>query len=225
MKTELIKKAYDVAKERYAEIGVDTEAVLKQLQDFHLSLHCWQADDVKGFEVQAGSMSGGIQSTGNHPGAARNIDEVRQDVLKANRFLTNCRRSRFFGRRQGESHLCIGLRTFFCEPHHAHHRQRLRQQSRTTHQCHCNAIGQIQSCVHTNESTKRQLRHRQRDSCQRCGTGIRACNAIRHTRIRGRRFAIRTERTKADTANRSSTAAYQPARRFVCTMRLKNKIR
>ena len=52
MKTELIKKAYDVAKERYAEIGVDTEAVLKQLQDFHLSLHCWQADDVKGFEVQ-----------------------------------------------------------------------------------------------------------------------------------------------------------------------------
>jgi len=83
MKTELISKAYDVAKERYAEIGVNTEKVLKQLQDFHLSMHCWQADDVKGFEVQAGALSGGIQSTGNYPGAARNIDELRQDILKA----------------------------------------------------------------------------------------------------------------------------------------------
>ena len=83
MKEELIKKAYEIAKERYAEIGVDTDKVLKQLQDFHLSMHCWQADDVKGFEVQAGSMSGGIQSTGDFPGAARNIDEVRADVLKA----------------------------------------------------------------------------------------------------------------------------------------------
>ena len=56
MKEELVRKAYEVAKERYAAIGVDTEKVLQQLQDFHLSLHCWQADDVKGFEVQAGAM-------------------------------------------------------------------------------------------------------------------------------------------------------------------------
>ena len=83
MKEELVNKAYEVAKERYAEIGVDTEAVLQQLQDFHLSLHCWQADDVHGFEVQAGAMSGGIQSTGDFPGAARNIDELRADILKA----------------------------------------------------------------------------------------------------------------------------------------------
>ena len=83
MKEELVKKAYEVAKERYAEIGVDTETVLQQLQDFHLSLHCWQADDVHGFEVQAGAMSGGIQSTGDFPGAARNIDELRADILKA----------------------------------------------------------------------------------------------------------------------------------------------
>lgn len=83
MKEELVKKAYEVAKERYAEIGVDTEAVLQQLQNFHLSLHCWQADDVHGFEVQAGAMSGGIQSTGDFPGAARNIDELRADILKA----------------------------------------------------------------------------------------------------------------------------------------------
>ncbi|MEE1089272.1 MAG: L-rhamnose isomerase, partial [Bacteroidaceae bacterium] len=64
MKEALVKKAYEVAKERYAEIGVDTEKILEQLQNFHLSLHCWQADDVKGFEVQAGALSGGIQSTG-----------------------------------------------------------------------------------------------------------------------------------------------------------------
>ena len=79
----MVRKAYEVAKERYAEIGVDTEKVLKQLQDFHLSLHCWQADDVAGFEVQAGSLSGGIQSTGNYPGKARNIDELRADILEA----------------------------------------------------------------------------------------------------------------------------------------------
>ncbi len=83
MKEKLVRKAYEVAKERYAEIGVDTEKVLKQLQDFHLSLHCWQADDVAGFEVQAGSLSGGIQSTGNYPGKARNIDELRADILEA----------------------------------------------------------------------------------------------------------------------------------------------
>lgn len=83
MKEEMVRKAYEVAKERYAEIGVDTEKVLKQLQDFHLSLHCWQADDVAGFEVQAGSLSGGIQSTGNYPGKARNIDELRADILEA----------------------------------------------------------------------------------------------------------------------------------------------
>ena len=83
MKESLVKQAYEVARQRYAEIGVDTEQVLKQLQDFHLSLHCWQADDVHGFEVQAGSMSGGIQSTGDFPGAARNIDELRSDILKA----------------------------------------------------------------------------------------------------------------------------------------------
>ena len=92
MKEELVKKAYEVAKARYAEIGVDTEAVLKQLQDFHLSLHCWQADDVHGFEVQAGAMSGGIQSTGDFPGAARNIDELRQDILKAKSLIPGTHR-------------------------------------------------------------------------------------------------------------------------------------
>ena len=56
MKEERIHKAYEIARERYAELNVDTEEVLKQLQDFHLSMHCWQADDVAGFEVQAGAL-------------------------------------------------------------------------------------------------------------------------------------------------------------------------
>lgn len=58
MKEELIVKLYEIAKERYAALGVDTDKVLEQMQNFHLSLHCWQADDVAGFEVQAGQLSG-----------------------------------------------------------------------------------------------------------------------------------------------------------------------
>ena len=92
MKSEKITKAYELAKERYAEYGIDTEKVLAQLQDFHLSMHCWQADDVSGFEVQAGALSGGIQSTGNYPGKARNIDELRADILKAKSLIPGTHR-------------------------------------------------------------------------------------------------------------------------------------
>ena len=92
MKDTTVLKAYEIAKERYAALDVDTDKVLDQLQDFHLSMHCWQADDVKGFEVQAGALSGGIQSTGNYPGAARNIDELRSDVLKAKSLIPGTHR-------------------------------------------------------------------------------------------------------------------------------------
>jgi hypothetical protein len=91
-KEELIQKAYEIAVERYAAVGVDTEKVLKTMQDFHLSLHCWQADDVAGFEVQAGSLTGGIQATGNYPGKARNIDELRADILKAASYIPGTHR-------------------------------------------------------------------------------------------------------------------------------------
>ena len=87
-----ISQAYAIARERYQELGIDTEKVLSQLQDFHLSMHCWQADDVKGFEVQASALSGGIQSTGNYPGAARNIDELRSDILEAKRLIPGSHR-------------------------------------------------------------------------------------------------------------------------------------
>ena len=92
MKETLVSRAYEVARDRYAEVGIDTERVLSQLQDFHLSMHCWQADDVIGFEVQAGSLSGGIQTTGNYPGRARNIDELRQDILAAKRLIPGTHR-------------------------------------------------------------------------------------------------------------------------------------
>lgn len=91
MKEELVKKAYELAKESYAVYGIDTEKVLSQMQDFHLSMHCWQADDVAGFE-SAGDLTGGIQATGNYPGKARNIDELRKDILKAKSLIPGTHR-------------------------------------------------------------------------------------------------------------------------------------
>lgn len=75
-------ETYKMAKERYATLGVDTEKAMDILQHIALSLHCWQTDDVKGFENLGGSLTGGIQVTGNYPGRARTIDEVRADALK-----------------------------------------------------------------------------------------------------------------------------------------------
>ncbi|MGQ7453551.1 L-rhamnose isomerase [Streptococcus suis] len=83
MKAEHITQAYQVAKERYAAIGVDTDAALKKLQDIKISMHCWQGDDVKGFLSPEGDLTGGIMSTGNYPGAAKNPDQLRQDLEKA----------------------------------------------------------------------------------------------------------------------------------------------
>ena len=77
-----IKQAYDIAVERYAEFGIDVEKVLEKLHKVEISMHCWQADDVNGFE-SAGDLTGGIQTTGNYPGKARNIEELRADILKA----------------------------------------------------------------------------------------------------------------------------------------------
>ena len=82
MKDTLIQQAYELARERYAAVGIDTEKVLDTLQGIPLSLHCWQADDVMGFE-SGSALSGGIQATGNYPGRARNVDELRADILEA----------------------------------------------------------------------------------------------------------------------------------------------
>ena len=82
-KENIIRQAYEAAAERYAAVGVDAREAMDKLQKISLSMHCWQADDVSGFENQGGSLTGGIQVTGNYPGRARTIDEVRADVLKA----------------------------------------------------------------------------------------------------------------------------------------------
>jgi len=81
-KNELVQKSYEIAKERYAAVGVDVDATLEKLQKIQVSIHCWQADDVTGFENQASIGGGGIQATGNYPGKARNIDELRADIEK-----------------------------------------------------------------------------------------------------------------------------------------------
>ena len=82
-----ILKSYELAKERYAALGVDTDKALETLKNTPISLHCWQTDDVIGFETPDGVLSGGIQTTGNYPGRARNIDEVRQDIQKVTTLL------------------------------------------------------------------------------------------------------------------------------------------
>ncbi|MBS1302714.1 L-rhamnose isomerase [Loktanella sp. SALINAS62] len=72
--------AYDLAKAQYADWGVDTDAAIARLKTIPISMHCWQGDDVVGFEKQTGASGGGIQATGNHPGRARTPDELRADL-------------------------------------------------------------------------------------------------------------------------------------------------
>jgi L-rhamnose isomerase len=75
-----IQNAFELAKERYAAVGVDTENALVRLENVAISLHCWQGDDVGGFENPGGELSGGIAATGNYPGKARTADELRNDL-------------------------------------------------------------------------------------------------------------------------------------------------
>ena len=82
MKEEQIKKAYEVAKSRYASLGVNTDQVIETLNNQSISIHCWQGDDVIGFENPDGELTGGIQTTGNYPGKARNIEDLRNDLEK-----------------------------------------------------------------------------------------------------------------------------------------------
>ncbi|MDR0349150.1 MAG: L-rhamnose isomerase [Tannerella sp.] len=83
MNENSVKQAYDAAKDRYAALGVNADEAMDALKKISLSMHCWQADDVSGFENQGGDLTGGIQVTGNYPGKARTIDELRADIVKA----------------------------------------------------------------------------------------------------------------------------------------------
>ncbi|MBR4492786.1 MAG: L-rhamnose isomerase, partial [Bacteroidales bacterium] len=90
-RTEMIGSAYGMAKERYAAIGIDTDKAIAILEETPISLHCWQTDDVMGFESQSG-LSGGIQTTGNYSGRARTIDEVRADLEFVSSLLAGTQR-------------------------------------------------------------------------------------------------------------------------------------
>jgi L-rhamnose isomerase len=84
MREKNIAPAYAIAKDEYAAHGIDVEAALNRLETIPISLHCWQGDDVGGFETPGAELSGGgIQATGNFPGKARTIGELRSDLEKA----------------------------------------------------------------------------------------------------------------------------------------------
>ena len=81
-KLENVEKAYALAQESYSAWGVDCQEALNSLAQIAISLHCWQGDDVRGFE-STHALDGGIMATGNYPGQARNADELRADLSKA----------------------------------------------------------------------------------------------------------------------------------------------
>lgn len=87
-----IQEAYTLAKERYAALGVDTGRALETLGQISISLHCWQGDDVTGFENTGVELGGGIATTGNYPGKARNPDELRRDLDEAYRLIPGTHR-------------------------------------------------------------------------------------------------------------------------------------
>jgi L-rhamnose isomerase len=78
-----IKENFELAKQAYAKWGVDVEEVVEKLKSVPISIHCWQGDDVAGFEVNQNELSGGIDVTGNYPGKATNAEELRSDLEKA----------------------------------------------------------------------------------------------------------------------------------------------
>ena len=82
MKEEQLQIAYEDAKAQYAALGVDIDQAVEKLDKLSISIHCWQADDVSGFENPEGELTGGIQTTGNFPGKARTIEELRSDLEK-----------------------------------------------------------------------------------------------------------------------------------------------
>ncbi|MDR3412555.1 MAG: L-rhamnose isomerase [Formivibrio sp.] len=81
--SDTIQAAFVAAEKRFAELGIDVDAALAALDNIPVSMHCWQGDDVTGFETGAGALTGGIQATGNYPGKAHNAAELRQDLEKA----------------------------------------------------------------------------------------------------------------------------------------------
>lgn len=82
----MILERFESAKKLYQQVGVDVDQALRKLAETSISIHCWQGDDVEGFE-QSGGLSGGIAATGNYPGKARNAEELMQDIDQALRYI------------------------------------------------------------------------------------------------------------------------------------------
>jgi L-rhamnose isomerase len=106
MTSRQIEDAYRAAKDRYAELGIETDAALRRLDAIPVSLHCWQGDDVGGFEALGTGLTGGIAATGSYPGKARTPDELRADAARAlslipgtHRFNLHASYGEFGGRR------------------------------------------------------------------------------------------------------------------------------
>ena len=95
-----MQSIYESAKERYAKLGVDTDAAIEKLLKLPISMHVWQGDDVRGFE-NAGALTGGIQTTGNYPGAARTPEELMADLDKAFSLIP--------GKHKINVHACYGI--------------------------------------------------------------------------------------------------------------------
>src|SRR5215467_10919040 len=82
-KADAIERAYRIARERYAKLGVNTDHALEKLATIPISIHCWQGDDVAGFENAGQELGAGLAVTGNYPGKARTPEELRSDFEKA----------------------------------------------------------------------------------------------------------------------------------------------
>ncbi len=95
--------SYQQAKERFAQIGVDTEKAIEILSEKEVSIHCWQGDDVTGFDNKDGGAGNGIQTTGNYPGKSRNFEELKADFLKATSLIP--------GRKRINLHACYAIYT------------------------------------------------------------------------------------------------------------------
>jgi L-rhamnose isomerase len=115
MRKSKLQQAYRLAHERYAALGVDTDKILRTLARVPLSLHCWQGDDVGGFEQAAAELSGGLVATGNYPGKARTPDELRADAAQAlslipgrHRFNLHASYGEFGGRRVDRNEVRAG---------------------------------------------------------------------------------------------------------------------
>ncbi|KLV08396.1 L-rhamnose isomerase [Photobacterium ganghwense] len=90
--THAIETAYQLAQNHFAKLGIDTDSVIQAVDNIPISIHCWQGDDVRGFENPDQTLSGGIQATGNYPGRARTPEELRQDLNQAFNLIPGCKR-------------------------------------------------------------------------------------------------------------------------------------